>query len=95
MSEDQQGNLRADFLEDGTGNRSSGRLIKVMSWAIAALFALILGIPAAIAYLVAIINPGYAVPDIPANILGMFQIIFYGFLGLAIGAETVQKVTNH
>jgi uncharacterized membrane protein len=95
MSEDQNGNLRADFLEDASGNRSSGRLIKVAAFILAATLSVLIALPAILSYIVAAVNPGYAVPEIPPNVLGLFQTIFYGLLGVAIGAEAVQKITNH
>jgi hypothetical protein len=82
------------YLEEDSGVKSSGRLMKMLSWGMAALIALLFAVPISVAYILLMFGIGSGALDVAPNNAFMIQTLFFGFLGLAGGTELIAKITK-
>ena len=82
------------YLESEPGLKSSGRLMKMLSFATAVFIGLLFAIPVAIVFWMSLFGVEKTLADISANNAFLIQTIFLTFVGLAGGSELIQKLTK-
>lgn len=78
---DHEDNQKVGFLQGPQGEFSSGRLMKLLSFTIAVLFAVA-------GFIELRLNPDPTLSNFMLVVVGLF-------LGVATGSELVSKITNH
>jgi len=82
------------YLEAEPGVKSSGRLMKILSFLVAVLIGLLFAIPIAVVFWMALFGVERTLVDISANNAFLIQTIFFTFVGLAGGTELISKITK-